>query len=97
MPFRVLLGPRETEKATLAAGQGRYTFLVERTATKSDIRKAVEKQFHVRVAGVHVVNVRGKIRRRGNIEGRVPGHRKAVVALRAGERIDLFSSATPGS
>lgn len=88
----VLRGPRETEKATLLSGSGRYTFLVDRAATKPDIRKAVEQQFNVRVAGVRVLNTLGKERRRGTIKGRVPGHRKAMVTLAAGERID-FSGA----
>lgn len=87
----VLLRPRVAEKAARALEHGWYTFLVARAATKQDVRRAVEEQFSVHVRGVHVMNVRGKARRRGRIEGRVPGYRKAMVTLKEGERIDLSS------
>ena len=88
----ILVGPRVAEKATRALEHGRYTFLVDRAATKQDVRRAVEEQFHVHVAGVRVLNVRGKARRRGNIKGRIPGYRKAMVTLRTGEQIDRLRS-----
>lgn len=87
----VLVSPRVAEKAARALEHGWYTFLVARAATKQDVRRAVEEQFSVHVRGVHVMNVRGKARRRGRIEGRVPGYRKAMVTLKEGERIDLSS------
>lgn len=83
----VLLHPTITEKATRAQQDGWYTFHVRTTATKPDIRRAVERQFRVHVEQVRVVTLPGKQRRRGQVIGRVPGHRKALVRLRNGERI----------
>lgn len=96
VPFSaaVLLEPRVTEKATLAQGHGHYTFRVAETATKQDVRRAVEQQFGVHCTDVRMMNVRGKARRRGRIEGRTRGHKKALVALKTGERIDLVGAAT---
>lgn len=83
----VLLHPTITEKATRRQRDGWYTFHVLATATKPDIRRAVERQFRVHVERVRVVTSPGKQRRRGQVVGRVPGHRKALVRLREGERI----------
>lgn len=90
----VLLEPRVTEKATLAQGRGHYTFHVAETATKQDVRRAVERRFGVHCTNVRIVNTRGKARRRGRIEGRTRGHKKALVTLKTGERIDLVGAAT---
>lgn len=96
VPFSaaVLLEPRVTEKATLAQGRGQYAFRVAETATKQDVRRAVEQQFGVRCTDVRMVNTQGKVRRRGRIEGRTRGHKKALVTLKTGERIDLVGAAT---
>src|SRR2546430_5570601 len=56
-----------------------YTFRVRRDATKTDIRKAVELMFDVKVAGVQVVNEPGKVRRFGKIAGRTQDWKKAYV------------------
>lgn len=90
--IRILL-PHVTEKATRLSAAGRYTFRVDQDATKPEVRTAVERQYGVHVIGVAVMGVRGKRRRRGRIVGRSPGYRKAVVTLRAGERIDLAGTA----
>lgn len=89
---RILL-PHVTEKATRLGAEGRYTFRVDQEVTKPEIRTKVERQYGVHVTGVAVMNVRGKLRRRGRIVGRSPGYRKAVVTLRIGERIDLAGTA----
>ncbi len=83
----VLLHPTITEKAARRQQDGWYTFHVHPTATKPDIRRAVERQFRVHVERVSVLTLPGKERRRGSVVGRVPGHRKALVRLREGERI----------
>lgn len=89
----VLRAPRVTEKATILGTVNQYVFTVRGAATKPAIRRAVEHQYGVHVTGVRVVNVRGKARRRGRVVGATPGFRKAIVALRAGERIDVTSVA----
>jgi large subunit ribosomal protein L23 len=50
----------------------------------------VEKMFKVKVVDVRTMNVTGKVKRRGRIEGLRPGWKKAVVILKAGDKIEFF-------
>lgn len=83
----VLVAPVLTEKATVRQTEGWHTFAVVQAATKPAIKRAVERHFGVHVEKVRVLNVRGKVRRRGRIVGHSPGYRKAMVRLQAGEKI----------
>ncbi len=88
--MRVLLGPHVSEKATLAADSAnQVVFKVRRDASKADISKAVEKLFKVKVDNVTVVNVKGKSKRFGRVEGRRPDWKKAYVRLAPGHDIDF--------
>ena len=90
----VLIAPHVTEKTSLAMqNHNQYTFRVRREATKSDIRKAVELMFDVKVAGVQVVNEPGKQRRFGRIAGRTQDWKKAYVSLTPGQSIDYEARA----
>jgi large subunit ribosomal protein L23 len=90
----VLIAPHVTEKSSLAMqNHNQYTFRVRRDATKTDIRKAVELMFDVKVAGVQVVNERGKQRRFGRIAGRTQDWKKAYVSLTPGQTIDYEARA----
>jgi len=90
----VLIAPHVTEKSSLAMqNHNQYTFRVRRDATKTDIRKAVELMFDVKVAGVQVVNEAGKRRRFGKSLGRTQDWKKAYVSLAQGETIDYESRA----
>ncbi|MBV8118038.1 MAG: 50S ribosomal protein L23 [Candidatus Eremiobacteraeota bacterium] len=75
-----------------ALGQ-QYTFAVNPRATKTQIRHAIEELFKVNVIKVNTVNVRGKARqfaRRGlRTSGKQSDSKKAVVTLRAGQKIEL--------
>ncbi len=84
-----ILGPVVTEKNTALSNLGQYTFRVAPGATKQGVRRAIERLFRVHVTRVNVLNVHAKVRRRGRIEGQVPGYRKAVVTIKEGEGIDL--------
>ncbi len=88
----VLVRPLITEKSTDLMEQGQYAFEVHREANKIQIREAVEKTFNVRVKAVNTMNMPRKLRRRGRTVGTVPGWKKAIVTLQAGERIDIFES-----
>lgn len=89
-PFAIIRRPVISEKATdLGKENNQYVFEVARGANKIEIGKAVEAIYGVHVEGVQVMNRPGKRRRRGLIEGRVPGYRRAVVRLKAGESITL--------
>ncbi len=87
--MNTLLYPVITEKSyTARAENNQYVFKVARHATKSEIKRAVERIFEVDVEKVQVVNVPGKAKRRGLHLGRRPGYRKAVVRLAEGQTID---------
>ena len=90
----VLIAPHVTEKTSLAMqNHNQYTFRVRRDATKTDIRRAVELMFDVKVAGVQVVNEPGKQRRFGRIAGRTQDWKKAYVSLTPGQTIDYEARA----
>jgi large subunit ribosomal protein L23 len=80
--MNVLIAPHVTEKTSRAMqNHNQYTFRVRRTATKVDIKKAVELMFDVKVSGVQVVNEPGKQRRFGKTIGRTQDWKKAYVSL----------------
>jgi large subunit ribosomal protein L23 len=88
---RVLVQPVISEKSfQLAQANNQYTFRVLNGAHKVEIRQAVEEMFDVTVIGVRTVSVRSKPKRRGLTRGRRPGWKKAIVELKAGDRIELF-------
>jgi large subunit ribosomal protein L23 len=89
----VLLRPVISEKSTLEAERNNYTFAVARDANKFQIKAAVESEFKVTVLGVRVVSVRPKQKRRGRRNlGTVPGWKKAIVTIAAGDKIELFEA-----
>lgn len=92
-PYDVIIRPLITEAATDALALNKYTFEVDRRANKIEIREAVEDIFHVRVTKVNTLWRRGKLRRRGQSQGRTPDRKKAVVTLAAGDVIEMFGNA----
>lgn len=80
-----------TEKATLLSEQhGKYTFRVAPTATKLEIKQAVERLFKKKVVDVNTANYAGKKKRERRADfGRKPHWKKAIVTLKAGEKLDL--------
>ena len=87
----VLKRPLITEKATLLKeSSNAVCFAVDSRANKNQIQDAVEKLFKVKVVDVKTMNVSGKTKRRGRTVGRRPGWKKAVVVLKAGDKIEFF-------
>ncbi len=87
----VLTRPLITEKATMLKGEmNAVSFEVDPRAKKKQIQEAVEKLFKVKVEEVRTMNVSGKTKRRGRTVGLRPGWKKAVVTLKAGEKIEFF-------
>ena len=87
--MNVLLSPHVTEKTSLALQErNQYAFRVRRDATRTDVRRAVELMFEVKVERVQVVNEPGKSRRFANRPGRMQDSKKAYVRLAAGQSID---------
>ncbi|MDD5475654.1 MAG: 50S ribosomal protein L23 [Syntrophales bacterium] len=92
--YSVLKRPLITEKSTiLREGANAYVFEIERSATKVDVRRAVEKIFKVVVTDVRTVNMRGKKKRHGRIIGRRNHWKKAIVTLAPGNSIEIFEGA----
>ena len=89
----VLLRPVISEKSVIESERNNYTFAVARDANKFQIKAAVEAEFKVDVLGVRVLTVKPKQKRRGRRTlGMVPGWRKAVVTIAAGQKIELFEA-----
>jgi large subunit ribosomal protein L23 len=91
--YYVIKRPLITEKNSVLAEQGVYAFEVSRTATKQDIKKAVEKFFRVKVAQVNTSVCRGRAKRTKFGIGEPNVWKKALVKLRKGEKISLFEGA----
>jgi large subunit ribosomal protein L23 len=92
--MNVLIAPHVTEKtATAMQNNNQYTFRVQKHATKTDIKAAVELMFEVKVKGVQVVNEPGKARRFGKVTGRTQDWKKAYVSLVQGQSIDYEARA----
>ncbi|MEK7067300.1 MAG: 50S ribosomal protein L23 [Patescibacteria group bacterium] len=83
----IVLAMHVTEKAMTLSEKGTYVFKVSRHATKPQILRAIEKMYGVHVAGVRVVNARGKMVIVARSRGRTSDWRKAMVTLRKGETI----------
>lgn len=89
----VLLGPHVSEKSTnVAEAHNQVVFKVRRDATKTEIARAVELMFEVKVENVSVVNHRGKIKRFGQVPGRRKHWKKAYVSLAEGQDIDFMGA-----
>jgi len=91
--FSTIIRPVVSEKSTVIGYQGKYIFEVAPDANKIQIKHAVEEAFankKVQVEAVNILHVRGKVRRRGRSVGMTRSWKKAVVTLRAGQRLDLF-------
>ncbi|MDI9469475.1 MAG: 50S ribosomal protein L23 [Bacillota bacterium] len=81
-PEDIILKPVITERSTYEAAWGRYTFVVAKSATKPEIRRAVEALFNVKVLTVNTMNFLGKRKRlRYRQEGKRPDWKKAVVTI----------------
>jgi len=87
----VIRRPVITEKATIESAElNRYTFEVDRKATKPDIKQAVEDLYGVRVVGVATQNRKGRQRRNKFGYWRADSFKRAVVKVHPEDRIELF-------
>ena len=92
--YDVIRAPRVSEKtARLQEVSNQYVFEVATTATKADVKAAIEQIFDVKVAAVNVVNVKGKAKAFKNRMGRRSDWRKAYVTLADGQTIDVTAKA----
>lgn len=93
MIYDIIVAPILTEKSQADISEKRYTFKVVPSATKTEIKNAVERIFGVSVESVNTVNVKGKMKRMGRNEGRTAKYKKAIVQLTADSKaIEFFDS-----
>ncbi len=86
----ILKRPVVTEKSMALLADNKYTFLVDLRANKSEIKKAVEEIFKVKVDKVSTLRVKGKPKRVRNVVGKTSDVKKAIVKLKEGDKIELF-------
>jgi large subunit ribosomal protein L23 len=87
--YDVIISPVITEKATLASESNQVMFKVSLSATKPQIKEAVEKLFDVKVKSVNTLVRKGKTRMFRGTRGELSDVKKAIVTLEEGHRIDV--------
>jgi large subunit ribosomal protein L23 len=92
-PNEVLLAPVVSEKSYSLIEDHKYVFKVHKDAHKTQVRQAVEELFEVKVLRVNISKVQAKPKRRGLHKGTKPGWKKAIVQLKPGDTIELFTGA----
>ncbi|MCQ2226799.1 MAG: 50S ribosomal protein L23 [Bacteroidales bacterium] len=94
----IIVKPLVTEKQTKTTEKfgNRYGFVVLRQADKTEIKKAIEELYDVKVVKINTLIMPAKRKSRytkaGVIEGRVPSYKKAIVTLAEGQSIDFYSN-----
>lgn len=89
----IIIRPLLTEKGYDGIADKKYTFVVAKAASKTEIKIAVEKLFGVSVESVNTVNCKGKLKRMGRNEGYTPATKKAFVQLKEDSKpIEFFAS-----
>ncbi|MCH8613780.1 50S ribosomal protein L23 [Arsenicicoccus dermatophilus] len=91
-PRDILLAPVVSEKSYGLMDQGKYTFVVDPRANKTEIKIAIEQVFKVKVDSVHTLNRQGKTRRTRFGLGKRKDTKRAIVTLKEGS-IDIFGGA----
>ena len=91
--FDIIIRPIITEQSMMDMENNKYTFEVAKTSNKSEIKKAIESIFSVKVAKVNTMNMTGKVKRQGVNIGKRPNWKKAIVTLTDDSKpIEFFDS-----
>ena len=92
MAETILVHPLLTEQMVILQDeQNQYGFAVGRKANKIQIKDAIEKKYGVTVESVRTLNMQGKTKRMGRFVGRRAAWKKAIVTLKAGDKIELVA------
>jgi len=78
-----------TEKASNLSNFGKYIFVIDKSANKSEIKKAIESIYSVKVISVNIINSKGKSKRLGRSMGKTSAYKKAIITLKKGQKIDV--------
>jgi large subunit ribosomal protein L23 len=79
-----------SEKSFMAAGNGKFTFIIDKRADKNQIASVCEKLFKVTVLSVNTMNYNGKVKITKRVKGQRSDFKKVVLTLKPGDKIDLF-------
>ena len=90
-PRDILIAPVVSEKSYGLLDEGKYTFIVDPRANKTEIKIAIEQIFKVKVDSVHTMNRPGKARRTRFGTGKRKDTKRAIVSLKSGS-IDIFTA-----
>lgn len=82
--------PIVTEKAIQLGKDRKYVFLVDRKSSASEIKKIVESNYKVQVIKTNVINIKGKPKHFRNYLGVQPGHKKVILTLKEGQKLDIL-------
>lgn len=89
--YDIIRKPVISEKSMNEMADKKYTFIVDINANKTEIKKALEEVFKVKVEKVNTIRMMGKMKRQGQHEGRRPSFKKAIVTLTADSKaIEFF-------
>lgn len=91
-PRDVVIKPVISEKSYKLIEENKYVFMVDKRASKEEIKDAVKTIFDVRVLSVNTISRKGKPKRQGWTAGRSPSYKKAVVTLAEGDKIEFFET-----
>jgi large subunit ribosomal protein L23 len=86
----IIIRPIVTEKSNFALAEGKYTFEVHKDATKTEVKKAVEQLFNVKVISVNTVSMPGKEKRMGVHSGKTPDWKKAIVKIDTNPQEEVY-------
>ncbi|GAA1687643.1 50S ribosomal protein L23 [Microcella alkalica] len=90
-PRDIIIAPVVSEKSYALIDDGKYTFLVDPRANKTEIKLAIEKIFNVKVESINTLNRPGKTRRTRFGTGKRKDTKRAIVTLKSGS-IDIFTA-----
>ena len=85
----IIISPNVTEKSTSLLEFNKVVFKVHKGASKSSIKKNIEKIFKVNVVKINTINLKGKSKIVKNKKSYKPGYKKAIITLKKGQSIDL--------
>ena len=87
--YDIIKSPLLSEKLQIFSEKGIYGFSVSTTATRVDVKRAIEKLYSVKVDKVNIMNVKGKKKRLRVKQGYTPSWKKAIIKLKEGQTINL--------
>lgn len=91
--LQIILAPHVSEKSTMGMEKrNEYAFQVHQSASKSEVKDAIEQLFNAKVKSVRIVNVRSKKKNFKGMEGLRKGWKKAYVTLQADQKLDMMGA-----